>query len=65
MQPYQQRVVDEYNALEEKATTLYNFLASKQFDLLESMDKTLLKQQYYAMQVYLGILGQRTNRFEN
>jgi hypothetical protein len=63
MQEYQVRVVDEQEALEDKAIALYNFLASKHFDALSEIDQELLKMQYYSMKVYSGILKQRIGRF--
>lgn len=63
MEQYQLRVVDEQEALEDKAIALYNFLASKQFNALPKIDQELLKMQYYLMKVYSGILKQRIDRF--
>lgn len=64
MEAYQLRVVHEQDSLDEKIKTLYSFLASKQFDALDSENKFLLKQQYYAMQLYSGILLQRIVLFK-
>lgn len=64
MQEYQQRVVAEYRELEEKANSLYVFLAtSKTFEQLPQAEQELLKMQYYTMQVYSGILAQRIAKF--
>lgn len=63
MEDYQNRVINEQYLLEEKAKALYGFLASKQFDTLDKVDQFLLKQQYYIMMVYSGILTQRIERF--
>jgi len=63
MQEYQNRVINEQYLLEEKAQALYGFLSSKKFDELDKTDQFLLKQQYYAMMVYSGILQQRIDRF--
>ena len=63
MEEYQIRVVDEQHALEDKAHLLYSFLASKKFNELDNTNQQLLKQQYYAMMVYSGILQQRIDRF--
>lgn len=63
MEAYQLRVVQEQNDLDEKAKLLYGFLASKQFDSIDKANQHLLKQQYYAMQVYSGILLQRIELF--
>lgn len=64
MEAYKLRVVHEQDILDEKIKALYSFLASKQFDALDSENKFLLKQQYYAMQVYSGILLQRIVLFK-
>lgn len=63
MLEYQNRVINEQYLLEEKAQALYAFLASKKFSELDNVDKNLLKQQYYAMMLYSGILQQRIDRF--
>ena len=63
MQDYQLRVVDEQEALEEKASALYSFLASKHFNSLDKPNQELLKMQYYSMKVYSGILQQRIDLF--
>jgi len=63
MQDYQHRVIEELNELEEKTTKLYYFLDSEKFNELDKTDQHLLKQQYYAMRVYSGILNQRIVRF--
>lgn len=63
MLPYQERVVEEYSALSEKATTLYSFLATKFYEKLEPEDQHLLRMQYYSMMVYVGILEKRIARF--
>jgi len=64
MEAYQLRLVHEQDALDEKTKALYSFLASKQFDSLDAENRFLLKQQYYAMQVYSGILLQRIVLFK-
>lgn len=65
MQPYQQRVVDEYNALEIKVSDLFKFLKTPLFTELCDKDQSLLREQYMAMQSYLTMLGHRIDRFEN
>ncbi len=60
---WQTRVVQEHADLEEKASTLYGFCASKQFESLDPKVQRLLKQQYYTMMVYAGILEQRIELF--
>lgn len=64
MEPYQLRVIEERDALEEKTQALYAFISSKFFtsDLTEE-NQELLKEQYYAMKVYLSILDRRIKLF--
>ena len=64
MLPYQERVVNERDDLKTKANALYGFLASSTFETLPKLDQELLKQQYYAMMIYIGILDQRIERFK-
>ena len=64
MQTYQTRVIEEKWTLEEKSSALYAFLSSKHFTALSNKEQLLLKQQYYVMQVYVGILEQRIELFE-
>lgn len=63
MQPYQQRVLDEYAALDEKAKSLYVFFVTKTFESLDKDEKDLLRMQYYTMMVYVGILQRRIAKF--
>jgi len=63
MQEWQNRVINEQYLLEEKAKTLYVFLAGKQVEALPKEDQELLMTQYCAMMVYSSILTQRINRF--
>lgn len=63
MQPYQQRVVDEHSALDEKAKALYTFFVTKVFETLDTDEQELLKMQYYTMMVYAGILQKRIAKF--
>ena len=63
MQPHQQRVVDEYFALNEKAKALYGFFNTSIFESLDNDEQELLKMQYYSMMVYAGILQKRIAKF--
>jgi hypothetical protein len=63
MQPHQQRVIDEYNALNDKAKALYMFFTNKIFESLDEDEQDLLKMQYYSMMVYAGILQKRIAKF--
>ena len=63
MEDWQQRVVDEYRALDEKVEKLEAFLESEAFDKLELVDRTLLIQQHNAMSLYAHVLNSRIERF--
>ncbi len=63
MEDWQQRVVDEYNALDEKCEKLEAFLVTKAFFELELVDRTLLIQQHNAMSLYAYVLNSRIERF--
>ncbi len=64
MEAWQERVIEEHSALTDKAATLYGFLASSAFNTLDKPNQHLLKQQYYTMMVYAGILEQRITLFQ-
>lgn len=63
MEDWQQRVVDECRALDERIEKLEAFLGSGAFDKLELVDRTLLIQQHHAMSLYLRVLNSRIERF--
>lgn len=63
MQPHQQRVIDEYDALNDKTRVLYMFFTNKIFESLDEDEQELLKMQYYSMMVYAGILQKRIAKF--
>lgn len=63
MKEYQQRVVDEKTALEEKLVKLRVFLDSEAFLTLDNEDRFLLSRQEEAMSAYLDILVARIKRF--
>lgn len=63
MQEYQQRVVDEKIALEEKLVKLSAFLLSEIFLTLDNEDRFLLSRQKEVMSDYLDILVARIKRF--
>ena len=60
---YQQRVLDEKAALDEKMIALDRFICSEAFLLLNPNAGHLLKQQSCAMAVYSSILGSRISDF--
>lgn len=63
MQDWQQRVIDEKTALDEKLNKLEAFLEGEGFESLGNKDKTLLEHQAHWMNGYSGILGERIRRF--
>lgn len=64
MEPHEQRVVDEKQALDEKILKLYSFIASSPiFNGLDKHDRDILRNQYAAMARYSNLLGQRILRF--
>lgn len=64
MNPYQQRVIDEKMALDEKAYTLSRFIRhSHVFTMLRPEEQELLKEQNDAMWQYSEILGKRIAAF--
>jgi hypothetical protein len=64
MQPFQQRVIDEKAALDEKLVKLQTFIKSESFLTLDPMDRLLLIDQQYSMQDYSEILTKRIARFD-
>ncbi len=64
MHEYQQRVVDEADALEEKIEKLSNFIESTLYDKLEEIDQQFLVLQLGTMTTYYGILHMRIDRFQ-
>ena len=65
MQDFQQRVVDEKAALDEKLEKLCLFCyRAKTFESLPIMEQERLNQQRHVMTVYSAILGARIAAFE-
>ena len=62
-QPHQQRVIEEYAALNDKTLALFAFFTNKVFDSLDKDEQELLKMQYHSMMVYVGILQKRIAKF--
>lgn len=64
MSPYQKRVIDEKNDLDDKLEKLEQFIETNAgFQDLAIFDQELLNLQCTHMQEYSQILGQRINRF--
>jgi hypothetical protein len=64
MEPHQQRVVDEKEELDKKATALSNFIGTSPiFDTIDPAEQERLKQQNDVMWQYSEILGARIAAF--
>lgn len=64
MEPYQERVVDEKNALDIKISALREYLRDITISRNISKDYNLLCEQLYFMERYSLVLEQRIIRFE-
>jgi hypothetical protein len=64
MKPYQKRVIDEKDLLDEKLDKLNKFIESDAFDDLKDDDRKLLIKQEDAMSIYSDILEERIDRFQ-
>lgn len=64
LQPHQQRVVEEKDELDKKATALSNFIGlSPAFDTLDAAEQERLREQNDVMWQYSEILGARIAAF--
>lgn len=63
LQDFQQRVVDEKTALDEKVEKLGAFLKSDKFKALSDFDKGMLSAQFGHMCSYSAVLGIRISHF--
>lgn len=63
LQPHQQRVVEEKEALQEKVEKLKTFTESETFKTLSKNDQKLLKYQLIHMNNYLYVLEVRVMMF--
>lgn len=63
MQPYQQRVVEEKEQLNERIDKLYAFTASPNFRLVPEDERARLLRQLRAMGAYSAILHERIEAF--
>lgn len=63
LEPYQIRVVQEKQELDQKLEKLVTYLESKHFTELSFDDKWLLREQRQAMAAYSRILGSRIAKF--
>lgn len=65
MQPYQQRVVDENEQLQDKLSKLYAFFQTEQFRVLSPLQQHLLRMQARFMDGYAAVLEDRIDLFLN
>lgn len=63
MQPYQSRVVEEKEQLDERLAKLLEFLQTDTYRALHSEERIRLQLQSVAMQQYLNILKERIAAF--
>jgi hypothetical protein len=63
LQPFQIRVVEERNALDEKLTKLNTFIVGDKFMDLPDEERLRLRRQASAMEEYSKILGDRIAAF--
>ena len=63
LQPHQQRVVDEKEALDSKIEPLNTFLQGVVFSTLDIAEQNRLTLQLQVMHVYSTILAQRISAF--
>jgi hypothetical protein len=63
IEPHQQRMLDEFSALRDKAAALLRFLEGDMYPSLGVDEQVRLKLQHYYMTGYLEILGQRIKAF--
>jgi hypothetical protein len=67
MQPYQQRVVTEFDELYVKWAALGRFLGNTTLETLEKLGEeeyNRLNNQYVIMEQYVNILAERINSFK-
>lgn len=59
MQPFVQRMIEEYKELSERLKKLVAFTKTEKFDELAEEQRKLLEEQREAMSHYKKVLGQR------
>jgi hypothetical protein len=63
LQPHQQRVIAEKEALDVKREKLIGFIQSPEFDGITVQERSLLTRQLTAMDDYSAVLGERICAF--
>ena len=64
MQPFQQRVVDEKKALEDKLLKLKTFCENSTFSELDTDECNRLERQMFYMEGYVEVLDERITAFK-
>ena len=63
MPPYQERVVEEFKELAERASKLNTFLMGSMFDNLPRAEQFRMVRQHAAMKTYAEVLRERIAAF--
>jgi hypothetical protein len=63
MEEYQQRVVDEKTALDDKISRLKPFIATEKFFALPVFEQERMNRQLHHMEKYSDVLGERIEAF--
>jgi hypothetical protein len=63
MQDWQQRVIDEKSALDEKLSRLGAFIVAPGFECLSDIERNALQRQCGHMRDYSTVLFERISRF--
>lgn len=63
LQPYQERVVAERDAVAERRRRLLEFMDTVAYDALDAAERDLMRQQAGIMAEYVGVLNRRIEAF--
>lgn len=63
LEPYQQRVIDEKKDLDGKIKRLDAFVNSEKFPTLAKEERERMDRQFFIMQQYSEVLGERIAAF--
>lgn len=65
MKDFQERMIKEYDELNQKLTNLHKFIGSDTWMSLKTNEQNLLQQQEAAMGLYLFVLNERISMFSD
>jgi hypothetical protein len=65
MEPHQERVIKEKEALQPMVSKLHNFVNGASFDSVSPEEQQLLKRQLSHMQAYLDTLNDRIKLWQD